>query len=196
MINHAVKRVCVYCGSSPGTNPEYKRIASELGSLLAEAKIDLVYGGASIGVMGSVADAVMAGGGHVTGIIPHGLFRREVAHEGISSLLVVDSMHERKALMAGMADALITLPGGYGTLEELFEMITWSQIGIHTKPIFLLNTLRFYNPLLKFIDTIIHEGFIKPGQQHLFRVAETPSELLGMLRASAAGTETPFEVRP
>jgi len=196
MMNQPVRRVCVYCGSSPGVRPEYKASAAELGTLLTEANIDLVYGGASIGVMGALADAVMSGGGHVTGIIPHGLFKREVAHQGISSLLVVDSMHERKALMARMADALITLPGGFGTLEELFEMITWSQIGIHTKPIFLLNTLGFYDPLLKFIDTILDEGFIKPGQQHLVRVAATPAELVEMLRESSAGEETPSVVRP
>jgi uncharacterized protein (TIGR00730 family) len=195
-MNSTIKRVCVYCGSSPGVRPEYKDTAAKLGVLMAEAKIDLVYGGASIGLMGAVADAVMANGGHVTGVIPHGLFRREVAHQGISSLLVVDSMHERKALMANMADALITLPGGYGTLEELFEMITWSQIGIHAKPIFLLNTLGFYNPLLDFIAKIMDEGFIKPGQQHLFRVAATPNELISMLGESPAGTETHAQVRP
>ncbi len=188
--------MCVYCGSAPGNSDVYTYVAAELGKMLAESNIELVYGGASIGVMGAIANAVMEHGGKVTGIIPHGLFKREVAHKGITSLLVVDSMHERKALMAQMADALVTLPGGYGTLEELFEMVTWNQIGIHSKPIFLLNTLGFYDPLLQFIDHTVKQGFIREGQRDIITVAENPTELMHMLQKQRAGTETHQEVRP
>lgn len=191
-----IKRVCVYCGSSPGTDQMYTETARVFGRLLAENNIGLVYGGASIGVMGALADAVMEHGGSVTGIIPHGLFKKEVAHEGISSLLVVDSMHERKALMAQMADALVTLPGGFGTLEELFEMVTWNQIGIHSKPIFLLNTLSFYTPLLQFIDHVTQQGFIRKEQQHLITTADTPEELVQLLTREPAGKETHQELKP
>lgn len=191
-----IKRVCVYCGSSPGTDLMYTETARVFGRLLAENNIGLVYGGASIGVMGALADAVMEHGGSVTGIIPHGLFKKEVAHEGISSLLVVDSMHERKALMAQMADALVTLPGGFGTLEELFEMVTWNQIGIHSKPIFLLNTLSFYTPLLQFIDHVTQQGFIRKEQQHLITTADTPEELVQLLTREPAGKETHQELKP
>lgn len=196
MNSHPIKRVCVYCGSSPGADDSYTTAAAALGKMLAENDIELVYGGASIGVMGAIANAVMENGGKVTGIIPHGLFQREVAHKGISSLLVVDSMHERKALMAQMADALVTLPGGYGTLEELFEMVTWNQIGIHKKPIFLLNTMGFYNPLLEFIQHTIAQGFIRKGQDDIITVAENPSELMYLLKQTSAGEETHQEVRP
>lgn len=196
MKSSSIKRVCVYCGSSPGSQDAYTTAASEFGKLLAENHIELVYGGASIGVMGAVANAVMEHGGTVTGIIPHGLFQREVAHEGITSLLVVDSMHERKAIMAGMADALVTLPGGFGTLEELFEMVTWNQIGIHKKPIFLLNTMGFYNPLLNFIEHTVTQGFVRRGQESLIRTAENPTELIHLIKTATAGQETYQELRP
>ncbi|MCH8523766.1 MAG: TIGR00730 family Rossman fold protein [Balneolales bacterium] len=191
-----INSVCVYCGSSPGNDPIFSAEATKLGKLLAEHNIQLVYGGASIGVMGALANAVMKHGGKVTGIIPHGLFKREVAHQGITSLLVVDSMHERKALMAQMADALITLPGGFGTLEELFEMVTWNQIGIHNKPIYMLNTMGFYTPLLSFIEHTVKSGFIKDGQQQLISVTKTPEELMHLLTSGTAGVQTPQEVRP
>lgn len=174
----SIKTVCVYCGSSSGNDPVYVDTAKKVGKLLAINGYDLVYGGAAIGVMTAVADAVMEHGRNVTGIIPHGLFAREVAHEGITKLLVVDSMHERKSMMAEMADVLITLPGGYGTLEELFEMITWNQIRIHDKPIFILNVNGFYDRLFGFLDFVANEGFIRNGDRTLFDVVETPELLI------------------
>ena len=178
MKNSKIHRVCVYCGSSPGSEPEFTHDAAVLGKLLAQNNIELVYGGASIGVMGAVANSVLENGGNVTGVIPHGLFKREVAHNSLTKLLVVDSMHERKALMAQLSDAFITLPGGFGTLEELFEMITWTQLGIHQKPIFLLNTLNFYDPLAQFIDGITEKGFIRPTEKKLFTIQSTPQEIV------------------
>lgn len=179
-LNH-IKSVCVYCGANPGNNPDYVKEALELGKLLAKNNINLIYGGASIGVMGAIADSVIEHGGNVTGIIPHGLFQREVAHNGISKLLVVDSMHERKALLANLSDALITLPGGYGTFEELFEMITWNQIGIHQKPIYILNTAGFYNPFQAFIDNVIKNGFIRDTVKQPYQILETPDAIIDAL---------------
>jgi len=179
-LNH-IKSVCVYCGANPGNNPEYESEAKELGKLLSENGVSLVYGGASIGIMGAIADSVLEHGGNVTGIIPHGLFQREVAHNGISKLLVVDSMHERKALLANLSDALITLPGGYGTFEELFEMITWNQIGIHQKPIFILNTAGFYDPFQNFINNVIDCGFIRDSVKQPYQILESPAAIIDAL---------------
>lgn len=176
-----IKSVCVYCGSRSGTDPAFTEDARELGKLLAQNGIDLVYGGASIGVMGVIASAVMEHGGHVTGVIPHGLFRKEVANDGISKLLVVDSMHDRKSLMASMSDALITLPGGYGTLEELFEMITWNQLNIHNKPIYILNTNGFYDPLQSFIEHMMRKGFVSSGIDQPYRLLDTPAGIIEAL---------------
>jgi uncharacterized protein (TIGR00730 family) len=178
-----VKSICVYCGANSGSNPVFVAAAKELGKLLAENDIGLVYGGASIGIMGALADSVLEHGGHVTGIIPHGLFQREVAHNGISKLLVVDSMHDRKSLIAHLSDAIVTLPGGYGTFEELFEMITWNQIGIHQKPIFILNTAGFYDPFQAFISNVIENGFIRDTVKQPYKVLEKPVDVIEELSA-------------
>lgn len=178
-----VKSVCVYCGANSGNNPAYAKAAEELGKLLAENNIQVVYGGASIGIMGSLAESVLQHDGYITGIIPHGLFQREVAHNGISKLLVVDSMHDRKSLIAKLSDAIITLPGGYGTFEELFEMITWNQIGIHQKPIFILNTAGFYDPFQAFIKNVIDCGFIRDTVKQPYKILDTPRDIIDELTA-------------
>jgi hypothetical protein len=152
--------VCVFCGSNGGLRPDYVAAARALGEALAHRGMGLVYGGASIGVMGAVADACLEAGGHVEGVIPGGLFAREVAHTRLSQLHVVESMHARKALMASLSDAFVALPGGFGTFEELFEVVTWGQLGIHRKPIALLNTGGYYDSLLRFLDHAVQEGFI------------------------------------
>lgn len=178
-----VKSVCVYCGANSGNNPAFVEAAEELGKLLAENNIQVVYGGASIGIMGALAESVLRHDGYITGIIPHGLFQREVAHNGISKLLVVDSMHDRKSLIANLSDAIITLPGGYGTFEELFEMITWNQIGIHQKPIFILNTVGFYDPFQSFIKNVIDSGFIRDKVKQPYKVVNTPRDIIDELTA-------------
>ena len=177
-----MKQICVYCGSSPGVTPNYQQAARALGKALADAQIDLVYGGADIGLMGAVANAVMEHGGQVTGVIPEALYHKEVAHQGLSRLEVVADMHERKAMMADLADGFITLPGGLGTLEELFEMLTWSQLGFHEKPIGLLNIDHYYDSLLAFIDHSVTQGFVKEVHQQLFSVDESPNSLIDMMR--------------
>src|SRR6266496_1559672 len=158
MPRQPVGRICVFCGSRPGIRPEYLDAARRLGTLLAERRIGLVYGGASVGVMGAVADAALRGGGEVIGVIPKALERRELAHDNLTELRVVESMHERKALMAELSDVVIALPGGFGTFEELFETITWSQLGIHRKAIGILNVSGFYDGMLALIDHAIEEG--------------------------------------
>jgi uncharacterized protein (TIGR00730 family) len=173
-----IKRICVFCGSRPGSRPEYVEDAREIGRLLAERGIGLVYGGASVGMMGAVADAVLRGGGEVIGIIPESLMRAEVAHDHLTELHVVRSMHERKALMAELSDAVISLPGGVGTFEELFEAITWSQLGIHRKAIGLLNTSGFYEAFLALMEHAIAEGFVLPEHRALFVAAPDPATLL------------------
>lgn len=153
-----MKRICVFSGASSGNKTIYKNVAQELGSLLAHNNIGLVYGGASIGLMGAVADATLEAGGHVIGVIPHALVGREIAHSNLPDLRVVDSMHERKAMMAELSDAFIALPGGIGTFEELFEVWTWTQLGAHAKPCALLNVDGFYDKLLDFIDHVVDQG--------------------------------------
>lgn len=155
--------------------------ARELGTLLAEKGIGLIFGGGRVGLMGAVADAVLANGGEAVGVIPKGLVAREVAHQGVTDLRVVGSMHERKALMEDLADAFISLPGGYGTLEETFEIITWAQLGIHAKPVGLLNVDGFYDPLLAFIERTIQEDFLLPEYARLVVVRDQPTELLDVL---------------
>lgn len=153
-------RVCVFCGSSPGADPGYRVAAATVGRTLAERGIGLVYGGASAGTMGVVADAALAAGGEVTGVIPKSLVDREVAHTGLSDLRVVADLHERKALMTSLADAFLVLPGGAGTLEELFEVFTWAQLGLHHKPIALLDVAGYYQPMLRFLDHMVEQGFL------------------------------------
>ncbi len=176
-----MQRICVFCGSSLGLNQGYAKAARALGRELAGRGLDLVYGGGSVGLMGVLADTVLAEGGRVFGVIPRQLATEELAHRGLTSLKIVSSMHERKACMAEVADAFIALPGGYGTFEELFEAITWSQLGIQRKPVGLLNVARYFDPLVLLIERAIEEGFIIPENRRLVVVSESPRGLLEKL---------------
>src|SRR5262245_59107787 len=173
-----MNRICVFTGSRPGAQLQYREAARELGRTLAERKIGLVYGGAQVGLMGSLADAVLEAGGQVTGVIPESLVAKEIAHHGLSTLRIVASMHERKALMADLADGFIALPGGWGTLEEFFEVLTWGQLGLHRKPCGLLNVGGFFDGLLSFIDHSIAEGFVRREHRSMVLVADTPNAML------------------
>lgn len=179
-------RVCVFCGSRPGADGRYRDAARAFGALLGRRGHALVYGGARRGLMGALADAALEHGGRVTGVIPEALWEREVAHTGLSELFVVGSMHERKALMAERADAFVALPGGAGTLEEFFEAWTWAQLGIHAKPVALLNVGGFYDPLLALVDHMAAEGFVGAQQRAMVLVAEEPEALLAALAAYRA----------
>ncbi|MEC9433646.1 MAG: TIGR00730 family Rossman fold protein [Pseudomonadota bacterium] len=181
-------RVCVFCGSAAGADPAFATVAGDLGRALARAGIGLVYGGASVGLMGIVADAALAAGGAVTGVIPEALAAREVAHRRLPDLCIVGSMHERKAMMAGLADAFVALPGGYGTLEELFEALTWAQLGLHAKPTVILNAGGYYDALLSFMDHAERCGFARPRRPPRLRVAGTVD---GVMRALGAPAPTP-----
>ncbi|MBK6428835.1 MAG: TIGR00730 family Rossman fold protein [Blastocatellia bacterium] len=176
-----MKRICVFCGSSEGARPEYAAVARALGAEMASRGIGLVFGGGRVGLMGAVASAVLENGGHVTGIIPHGLMVREVAHDGVEDMRVVDSMHERKALMNELSDAFISMPGGLGTIEETAEMLTWAQLGIHRKPVALLNGLGYYDPLVAFLDRTVEEGFLRAENRQLLVVGDEPASLLDRL---------------
>jgi uncharacterized protein (TIGR00730 family) len=173
-----MKRLCVYCGSSSGSQADYTEAAKDLARALVKWNIDLVYGGASVGTMGVLANTVLAEGGHVIGIIPQALVDREVAHTGLSDLRVVTSMHERKTLMAELSDAFIALPGGLGTLEELFEVLTWAQLGLHQKPCGLLNIRDYYRSLIEFLDHAVAEEFINEAHRAMLLVEEQPGRLL------------------
>ncbi|XP_038885522.1 cytokinin riboside 5'-monophosphate phosphoribohydrolase LOG1-like isoform X1 [Benincasa hispida] len=175
------RRICVFCGSSSGKNPSYQIAAIQLGKQLVERNIDLVYGGGSIGLMGLVSQAVYDGGRHVLGVIPKSLMPREITGETIGEVRAVSGMHQRKAEMARQADAFIALPGGYGTLEELLEVITWAQLGIHEKPVGLLNVDGYYNSLLSFIDKAVDEGFVSPAARSIIVSAQTAHELITKL---------------
>jgi uncharacterized protein (TIGR00730 family) len=175
--------VCVFCGSSLGTDDRYADAARDFGARLARRGLTLVYGGARRGLMGALADAALDDGGRVTGVIPRGLWEREVGHTGLSELLVVDSMHERKALMSERADAFVALPGGAGTLEELFEVWTWALLGIHAKPVGLLDVDGFYAPLLAMVDHMVDAGFMRPAQRQMLVVDDDPDRLLARLAA-------------
>jgi uncharacterized protein (TIGR00730 family) len=176
-----LKRICVFCGSSSGTGETYVRSAREVGLLLCQRGIELVYGGGKVGLMGAVADACLSAGGRVTGVIPQLLVDKEVAHEGLTELRVVQTMHERKALMADLADAFLALPGGYGTWDELCEVLTWSQIGIHRKASALLNVNGYYDPLLAMADRAVSEGFIHTVNRELLLTDTDPARLLDRL---------------
>jgi uncharacterized protein (TIGR00730 family) len=176
-----MKRICVYCGSSLGYQSVYREAAEAMGAVLASRKIGLVYGGGNVGLMGVIADAVLAGGGEVIGVIPRSLAEREIAHHGVTDLRVVDSMHTRKALMADLSDAFIAMPGGVGTFEEFFEAVTWTQLGVHRKPCGLLNAGAFYTPLALFIDQAVSEGFIKPVHRASIIVDDDPERLVNAL---------------
>ncbi len=173
-----MKRVAVFCGSSAGAHADYAAAARVLGRALAARGLDLVYGGASVGLMGACADAALDAGGHVIGVIPSSLVDREIAHTGVSDLRVVSTMHERKALMAALADAFIALPGGMGTLDEMCEVFTWGQLGLHAKPCGLLNVRGYWNPFLVFLDRAVHEGFLRAGNRDMVICDEEPGALL------------------
>ncbi len=173
-----MKRICVFCGSSPGLGSEYLEAARHLGYALAVKDLGLVYSGAKVGMMGEIAKAVLEKGGEVIGVIPKGLVEKEVAFTRLSDLRVVDSMHERKALMADLADGFIALPGGLGTIEEFFEVATWAQLGIHPKPCGLLNVKQYYNRLLDFLDHMVSEKFVESEHRLMILVDENPEELL------------------
>jgi len=171
-------RLCVFCGSSSGTREAYRAGAEAFGSLLARRQIGLVYGGARAGLMGALADAVLAGGGQVIGVLPEALKERELAHPGLTDLRIVASMHERKALMASLSDGFVALPGGIGTLEELFEVWTWSQLGLHAKPCALLDVDGFYAGLVTFMDHVVAQGFLEPTQRSALIVEQDTAVLL------------------
>jgi uncharacterized protein (TIGR00730 family) len=177
-----MRRICVFCGSSSGARESYATAAREIGTLLAQQGLGLVYGGGNIGLMGTVADAALAGGGEVIGVIPESLVQRELAHRGCTELRVVTSMHERKALMADLADAFIALPGGFGTLDEFCEILTWAQLGFHQRPCGLLNTAGFWNPFLEQIRHAIGEGFVRSEHLQLIAIESEPTALLRRLR--------------
>ncbi len=177
-----MKRIAVYCGSNKGTRPEYAAAAHELGTLLAREKIELVYGGGMVGLMGIVADAVLKHGGHVIGVIPEKLVIKEVVHEKLPDLRVVKTMHERKALMAELSDGFIALPGGYGTFEEFFEVLAWGQLGWHHKPFGLLDAAGFYDKLHEFLDHVRNEGFIRPQHRALVLVESSAEKILARMK--------------
>jgi len=178
---NAIAQVCVFCGSKDGARPSYREAASALGAALAERSWGLVYGGAAFGLMGAVADGVLDGGGTAVGVIPHGLARVEFAHKRLTQAHYVDSMHERKALMGELSQAFVALPGGFGTLDELFESLTWSQLGLHLKPIGLLDTDGYYQPLLAWMRRAFDDGFIPRALEPLLVVEADPRKLLERL---------------
>ncbi len=178
-------RICVFCGSSHGVRPAYAEAARRMGTLLAGRGITLVYGGGNVGLMGELADAALGAGGEVIGVIPRSLADREVAHLGLTDLRIVSSMHERKAMMAELSDAFIAMPGGMGTYEELFEVITWSQLGLHKKACGLLDVEGFYAPLVAFVDRAVSEGFIKPAHRGIVVSDADPVALLEKLERTA-----------
>ena len=174
-------RLCVYAGSNHGADPAYAEAAQALGELLVRRDIGLVYGGAHKGLMGVLADSVLAAGGEAVGVIPQDLIDREIAHTGLTELHVVSSMHERKAMMADLSDGFVALPGGIGTLEELIEVYTWSQLGLHRKPTGVLNVRGYYDALAAFLDHVVHERFLPAEHRELLVIAETPEDLLEQL---------------
>jgi uncharacterized protein (TIGR00730 family) len=176
-----VTRLCVFCGSAAGARPEYAAAARELAAEFARRRLGLVYGGGSVGLMGVLADAALAAGVEVIGVIPRPLASRELAHPGLTELRLVESMHERKATMASLVDGFVALPGGLGTLEETLEILTWSQLGIHRKPVAALNTAHYWDTLLHLLAHATHEGFLRPEYTQLLLFADTPSELLARL---------------
>ena len=173
-----IKKICVFCGSSQGSKKEYTDITEQLGKALAQSNIELIYGGAHVGLMGTVADSCLQAGGKVTGVIPEGLKESEIAHYGLTNLEIVSNMHERKARMAELADAFISLPGGAGTMEEFFEQWTWAQLGYHQKPCGFLNILGYYDALFHMIDRMVEDGFLNENYQKMLCVDTTPLALI------------------
>jgi len=187
---HGLQRVCVYCGSSSGNRPRFGDVAEQVGRLLARRGIGVVYGGASIGLMGRVADGALSEGGEVHGVIPGELFADEVAHDGLTELYVVGSMHERKALMSGLADAFVALPGGFGTIEEVIEAVTWTQLGIHHKSVGLLDVDGYFDHLIAFLDRAVEDGLLRPQSRALLCHDDDPERLLD--RLAGPGPELAF----
>ena len=181
-----MKRITVFCGSSPGTEMVYKTQARSVGQTLALNNIELVYGGAKIGLMGAVADGVLSNGGKVTGVLPVFLKSKEIAHEQLTELILVDTMHERKTKMNDLCDGIIALPGGYGTLEELFEILTWAQLGLHKKPIGILNVNGFYDALVNLVQTMVDKGFLKQINQQMLLVSDNIEDLLNKMNGYVA----------
>jgi len=177
-----MKRIVVFCGSSSGTDPVFAARAYETGKLLAQQGIGLVYGGARVGLMGAVADGALEHGGEVIGVLPRFLSGKEIGHSGLTDLIIVDSMHERKTKMHELSDGVVTLPGGFGTMEEVFEMVTWGQLGIHKKPVGVLNVDGFYNDLSELLETMVRKGFLKAENQRMLLFADTIEELLEKMR--------------
>ncbi|MEB0135660.1 TIGR00730 family Rossman fold protein [Actimicrobium sp. CCC2.4] len=183
----AIHSLCVYCGASSGNSAPYVDAARLMGKALVEHDIALVYGGGQIGLMGAIADEVLRLGGSATGVIPHALLGKEVGHPGLTKLHVVKDMHERKAMMAELSDGFIAMPGGMGTMEELFEMLTWSQLGFHDKPIGLLNVMGFYDGLIGFVDHMVTEGFLRAHHRQLLMQDTVAASLVGKLRSYRPG---------
>lgn len=173
-----IRRICVFCGSNTGSDPAYAEAARALGQLFAREGIALVYGGGSVGLMGVLADSVLAAGGEAIGVIPQALWAREVGHRGLTDLRIVETMHERKAMMADLADAFIALPGGLGTLEEIFEVWTWAQLGLHQKPLGFLDVNGFYAPLMEFLDRAVRSRFVRDEHRAIAMIARDPEALL------------------
>ena len=180
------RKICVFTGSRMGNRPEYSEAAQQLGHALVERNYALVYGGGNVGLMSVIADTVLGLGGHVTGVIPDSLVSKEVAHRGLSDLRIVQSMHERKAMMAELSDGFIAMAGGIGTMEEFFEVLSWAQLGIHGKPCGLLNTGGYYNHLITFLDGAVAQDFLKPKHRSLLIVANEPAEMLNRLESFRA----------
>jgi len=191
-----MRRLCVFCGSSSGSRPVHAAQARHLGELLAARRIGLVTGGGHIGLMGVIADAVLAAGGEAIGVIPQALVDRELAHRGMTEMRVVETMHQRKALMADLSDGFIALPGGFGTADELFEILTWRQLGIHNKPVGLLNTEGYFDPLLSWLDGTVAEGFVRQAHRDLLLVAQDAKPLLDLLQAYRPIELSPKVVAP
>jgi hypothetical protein len=185
-----MRAACVFCGSQPGAKPAYLQAARELGALLARRGVAVVYGGGHVGMMGALADGALAAGGRVIGVIPEHLMRPEVAHQGLTELLVVDSMHTRKRIMASRSDAFVVLPGGYGTFEEMFEMVTWRQLQLHAKPVGLVNVEGYFDHLLAFLQHAAGQQFIRPQHRGLLTVdASVPALLERLARQAAAAPD-------
>ncbi|MEN8226844.1 MAG: TIGR00730 family Rossman fold protein [Bacteroidota bacterium] len=181
-----MKSIAVFCGSSSGNNGIYREMAGVLGRTLAKQKIQLIYGGGKVGLMGVIADAALEAGGHVTGVIPGFLQTREVAHDNLTEIFRVESMHERKALIDKMSDGVIAMPGGFGTLDEMFEMLTWGQLGLHQKPVGLLNVNGFFSNIMSAIETMVDEGFLNQINKEMVLISEDVGELLSKMNSYSA----------
>jgi uncharacterized protein (TIGR00730 family) len=191
-----MRRLCVFCGSSCGNRAVFAEHTHRLGATLTARRLGLVYGGGHIGLMGILADAVLSAGGEVIGVIPQAMVDKELAHTGLTQLRVVSSMHERKSLMAELSDGFAALPGGFGTGDELFEILTWAQLGMHAKPIGLLNVSGYFDPLLTWLDHVVREGFAKPVHRRLLLQANEPERLLDLLLQAQPEKDTPKWIEP